>query len=109
MSLYADYLRERTDDEILETENGFATYRILNESQVYIMDIYVIPKERLFGIARKLGDEICERAKNIGCTELIGTVNPSCYGANESIKTLLAYGMDVYASNENVIYFKKRI
>ena len=40
MSLYAEYLREKTDDEIIETVEGFATYRFLPGYACYIIDIY---------------------------------------------------------------------
>ena len=43
MSLYANYLREKSFDEILETDKGFATYRFLDERKtVYIVDLYVL-------------------------------------------------------------------
>lgn len=108
-SLYAKYIKERTDDYILEIEEGFATYRYLNEYQVYIVDLYVLPEYRKQGIASKLGDAICLKARRKGYTELVGTVCPSANNATESALVLIAYGMKIDSSSNNVIVFKKDI
>ncbi len=109
MSLYADYLLERTDDKIIELDNGFATYRYLNNDQVYIIDIYVKPNVRKIGMASELADLICTEAKSRGCKELIGTVNLTCKGIENSIKILLAYGMTPSSAYDNTIFFKKEL
>lgn len=110
-SLYAQYLTERTEDHILEDKFGFATYRFLNENQVYIIDLYVVPNFRNRNIAANYADQICKIAKETHpcMNTLIGTVNPSAKGATESVKVLLAYGMVVDSSSNNVIVFRKEI
>lgn len=109
MSLYANYVRERTEDQIIENDVGFATYRYLNEKQVYIVDIYVLPEHRKLGDASAIADSICKDAKQRGCTELIGSVVPSAKGSTESLKVLLAYGMRLQSSAQDLILFKKDI
>ena len=109
MSLYAEYLKERTDDRIIENDKGFITYRRLNDDQMYIMDIYINPECRKKGMASHLADRVCDYAKSMGCKEVIGTVNPSAKGATESLAALIAYGMKVLSSQENCIVFKKDI
>jgi GNAT superfamily N-acetyltransferase len=109
MSFYADYLRENTDVEIVETEDGFATYRYLNENQVYLMDIYVKPDHRCKGVASALANIIVGRAKQRGCTEIIGSVVPTSKRANDSLKVLMAWGMRLMSSNNDLILFKKGI
>jgi GNAT superfamily N-acetyltransferase len=108
-SLYAKYLIERTHDHIIETDQGFATYRYLNRDQVYIIDIYVLPEFRKMGTASKFADKICEIAKTAGCTELIGSVITTCKGALDSIAVLQAYGMKIDTANNNTIIFRKGI
>ena len=108
MSLYAEYLRERTDDMIVEAPNGFATYRYLNEGKtVYIIDIFTIREARKLGSASILADMICEEAKAKGCTELIGTVIPSAHGSTDSLSVLIAYGMTLLRAEQNLIVFRK--
>jgi len=108
--MYADYLKERTNDEILESNEGFATYRYLNEGKsVYIIDIYVRPEFRQTGAASALANVICQIADKKGCTEVLGTVIPSAKGSTASLKVLLAYGMELQHSSNDLIVFRKAI
>lgn len=109
MSLYADYLRERTDDCIVETEHGFATYRFLPNDTVYIIDIYVVPEMRRKHYASNLADEIVRLAKARGCKRVIGTVVASAHGSDNSIKTLQGYGMKLQSHDASCIVFGKDI
>ena len=109
MSLYADYLSERTTDLIIESDYGFATFRYLDGGVVYIVDLYVIPEVRKHGHAAGMADFIIKQAKRLGCTELIGTVVPSTKGANASMRVLLAYGMTVKTASHDLIVFRKEI
>lgn len=109
MSLYSEYLTERTNDGIIEDETGFATYRYLSEKEVYIVDIYTRPEHRKKHCAAKMADYICAKAKEKGCTVLIGTVNPTAKGSTDSLRVLLAYGMTLVKSEANVIVLKKDI
>lgn len=109
MSLYASYLRERTNDEIIENDYGFASYRFLDGNKVYIIDIYISPEMRKAGAASALADSIVEMAKNRGCVELIGSVVPSAKNSADSMRVLLAYGMTPYGIEGNMVLFKKDI
>jgi ribosomal protein S18 acetylase RimI-like enzyme len=109
MSLYAEYLKERTSDFIIEDEFGFATYRFVDEKTVYIVDIYVKPEHRYDGIASSLADDIVRIAKQRGCTTLMGTVQPSAKNSTASIKVLMAYGMTLASSGNDFVIFKKEI
>lgn len=108
-SLYAMYVQEKTNDLILERKEGFATYRYLNEYQVYIVDIFVASGFRNQGIASSIANEIVQKAKDQGCTELIGTVIPSNKDSNESLKILMSYGLKLQSCSENMIILKKDI
>lgn len=109
MSLYAEYLRERTKDEILETEQGFATYRFTDEKTVYIIDIYVRPDFRKCGVGSDFSDSIMRLAKERGCTKMIGSVVPSMRNSTDSIKVLLAHGMKLDSSTNDFILFSREI
>lgn len=109
MSLYAEYIRERLGDHIIEVDQGFATYRYINGNQCYIVDIYIRTESRKMHLAATLADRIVEIAKTCGCTELIGSVVPSAKGSTESLKVLLGYGMKLASCEDNLIIFKKEI
>ncbi len=107
-SLYAKYLKERTEIEIIEYDYGFATFSIFGE-ECYIRDIYIVPEERRKNAASTLADEIVEIARARGCTYLTGTVCPTTKGATVSLKVLIGYQMKLHAAKENLIVFKKDI
>ncbi len=109
MSLYADYLQERTDDRIIEYDYGFASYRYLNAEQVYIIDIFVAKKNRGQKFASHLADKIAELAKSAGCKEMLGTVVPSTKNSTVSLEVLLRYGMKLKSASDNLIIMAKEI
>lgn len=110
LSLYAEYLKERTEDKIIETADGFATYRYINDGKsVYIIDIYVVPELRKTGEASYLAEQVIKEAKTKGCTELIGTVVPSSKSSTTSMKVLLAYGMELQSADRDLVIFRKGI
>lgn len=110
MSLYSKYINERLGDHIVETEKGFATYRILNSGiTCYLMDIFVLEEFRQFGEATKLADKVVEAAKELGCTELLGSVVPSANNSTVSLKVLLSYGMSLKTSANDFIVMQKGI
>lgn len=109
-SLYAQYLLERSDDLIIENDNGFATYRYVDEGKaVYIVDIYTCPDVRETGAATWLADAICKEAKERGCLRVLGSVVPSAKGSTLSIKVLLGYGMTLHSATNDFVVFKKEI
>lgn len=110
MSLYADYLAERSSDKIIEGTSGFATYRYLNDGKsVYVIDIYTVPSERKKGAASLLADLVAKEAKEHGCIEMLGTVVPSAKGSTISLRVLLGYGFELQSADKDLVVFRKDI
>ena len=109
MSMYGEYIAERTGDQILEVENGFATYRFPDEKTVYIVDIYIKPKSRNLHLASDIADSIVKIAKGKGCIKLLGSVVPSARGSTTSLRVLLGYGMTLDSSTQDFVLFRKAI
>jgi GNAT superfamily N-acetyltransferase len=109
-SLYAQYIKERSYDHILEHKEGFATYRYLdNKTTVYIVDIFVVQEARKSKVATRLADEIVKEASSKGCRELLGSVCPSSKGATTSLQVLIGYGMTLKSASNDFIIFTKEI
>ena len=110
VKMFNDYANEKGfgANVVYAPETGFATYH-LNGDECYIEDIYVIPEKRKSHEASKLADSIIEIAKNSGAKLLTGSVNIKANGKENSIKTLLAYGMSPCALSGDMIYFSKEI
>lgn len=108
MSLFGEYIQERENKGIIESETGFATYKFLNDG-VYIEDIYVKPEARKSGEATRLADMICDIAKEKGMTKVFGSVSPSAIGSTASLKVLLAYGFRLDSCTNNFIWLVKEL
>lgn len=111
MSLYADYIKEREGRNIVEDEDGFATFIFCGPEQkeCYIVDIYVRPEKRKTGKAASFADTITDIARKVGCTYLSGSVDARTNGATESLWVLLRYGFHVVGVAENLIWFRKEL
>ena len=110
MSLYGDYIKEHRNDEIIENDDGFATYRYLNNGKsVYILDIYTKPSNRKSHIAASFADQIVAIAKEKGATELFGTVQPAANNSHISMLVLLAYGLKPSGMINDSVIFRKDI
>lgn len=107
MSLYAQYIKEHRNDECIESDKGFCTYRYLNSNQVYIVDIFILPEYRNSKEASDMADLVVKQAKEKGCKELLGTVVPSAKNSTDSLKVLLGYGMYLDSCTNDLICFKK--
>lgn len=107
-SLYAEYLEEITDDHILETDKGFATYRFMGET-VYVVDIFVLPQFRKDNVATDLADIIGDLARGRGCKEMMGTVRPTNKKSTDSLRVLLGYGMKLSHIAGELIVFRKEL
>ena len=107
-SLYPDYVKEREGLETLESDYGFAMYKIIG-NELYCKEIYILPEHRRAGHAFDMGNALCEIGKMKGCQWFIGTVSPQANGAHESMLGLIKYGMKLLRSEFNLVYFIKRI
>jgi hypothetical protein len=104
-SLYAQYLFEREGFECVEELYGFATFKVTGD-ECYLRDIFVIPSMRKQRGASNLCDQVRDIAKARGCKFVVGSVAPSARGSNESIKAILAYGFQLFSSQQDFIIFK---
>lgn len=104
MNLYKQYLKERTNTDIVESEFGFATYTITNKD-CYIEDIYIVKEKRKSYEASKLASKIQKIAIASNCTRLLGSVDLKANSPTTSMKALLGFGFKVLSSTENFIWF----
>jgi hypothetical protein len=108
MSLFAEYLLEKTQDQIIEKTYGFITYSFQADS-CWIKDLYIKKEFRNMNKATDLADEVAEVAKTFKLKKLLGSVIPSNKGSTESVKVLLAYGMKLDSATNDFILFSKEI
>lgn len=108
-SLYGQYIEEREDKGIIETDKGFATFKIFDNGECYLQDIYVLPEWRKSSVATEMADAVRDIAKEHGCKLLVGSVCTDDKYATRNMKVFLSYGMEIYKNVGNVIFLKKEI
>jgi ribosomal protein S18 acetylase RimI-like enzyme len=108
LSLYGEYLKERENFEIVESDKGFVSYKIFGE-ECYIRDLYVLPEYRKSHLASQMADKVAEIAKEHGCKYLTGSVSTKDPKATDNVKVLFSYGFKLLRGTEEMIYFIKRI
>lgn len=107
--MYFEYLTERRPEcKILKNNKGFAVYSYIDEA-VYIEEIYVKPEYRKEDVASQLSEVIQQEAKGLGYEILLGSVSPSANGSTDSLKVLLAHGMSLLSSQDDLIMFWKTL
>lgn len=109
MSLYAQYLAEREEKEIIESDKGFATFKTFENGECYLQDIFVVPKQRQSGLATEMANKVVEIAKERGCNKLIGSVCVDDKNATRNMTVFLAYGMQIYKNVGTMIFLSKDI
>lgn len=108
MSLYADYIKEREDFDIVETDKGFLTY-LIRPPEVYIRDIYVVPEHRQMSVTKHMIDTVEQIAKDKGCKYTVTTVDPNAKGAEVSENVVIASGGKEYDRSRGLIWYSRRI
>lgn len=110
--MYARYLKETQNKEMLETPHGFLTYGFncvpgVAFPHCYIEDIYVIPEMRKTHIASTMADRVASIAKERGCKLLLGSVNAKSSDPNRSLLVLQAYGMRLCSIATDTLWMVK--
>lgn len=107
--MFEEYFLEHKGFRTYKEEGiGFVLFKIV-EDELYIRDIYVKPEMRRQRWAFKLADKVVEYAKSQGCKMLVGEVEPSASNSTESVKLLTAYGMRLFSSSDDEVWFAKEI
>lgn len=107
-SPWAQYVSERENSEVFETSEGFAIYTI-EQNTVYLKDIWVAPEHRKSYVASRIADTVALIAKERGCNQMLGSVCPTAKNSHQSLQVLLAYGMILLSSQNNIIFLSKVI
>lgn len=107
-SLYAQYILEKTERKIIESDDGFITYEIDGE-RCYIADIFVVKEKRLQGIAMKMCLQVGEIAIAQGCKFIIGTVQVMDKESTESLNACIKMGMRLVRADNGFVYLIREL
>lgn len=107
-SLYAQYLRERENAEVLEYDWGFAVYKMAPD-HVYLQDIYIVPAERNADRGQELMQEVAAIARTKGIKTMFGSICPSAKNSAKMERIMLHLGFELDSCGHDIIYYKKSI
>lgn len=105
MNLYAEYIKERENLEIIKHEKGFLTYRV-EDDHLFISDLYITPSARGTGVARELSDRAYEIAKK---DKVLCAVCTDANGWKESFRFIQHMGYKPLQQVHNMIYLIKEL
>lgn len=107
-SLYAKYIKEREDADVIENEHGFLTYKVIGK-ELAIDNLYVDSNYRKSGCCFSLVQEVEEIAKKQRCEIITGTIHLIDPGANITVQAALRIGFKIHSANNNKIIIYKNI
>lgn len=102
--MYLEYLKERENVNSVINDTGFATYSILEDS-IYLQDVYVIPKYRKNGAAKKLLLQIIDICKKHNKKGIYTSVDPKANEAHKSLEIIISQGFKLSHIENSMIYF----
>lgn len=109
MKLYVDYVKERLGRESIVIEDkAFITYE-MDETECYVVDIYVRPDLRKTGIMAEISEKIEKIARDNGCKHMTGTVQVTANNSTNSLSYCLSLGYELWDVQGKVIIIKKEL
>lgn len=107
-SHFADYMLERENAEIIETEKGFVCFKFEDENCI-ITDIYIAPEFRNGQVGRDFGKQVEEKAKEKGLDCVYCYADKNALNFNDSVNFILKNKYIIQNIDGNLVYFKKGI
>ena len=106
MKLYADYIKERENAELVYDDNGFASYKKAAEGVIYIVNVYVKPSMR----RSKVCNEYVNKIVNItNCEWVITSCDENANGWENSEKAIIGCGFDYRKKEGTLRWYSKEI
>lgn len=109
MSMYKKYVEEQLDNRFVhETDYGFMTY-FKNGEVLQLEEIYIEPQLRRQGLASSFYDAAVKKGKELGCSQLKGSIIIGTNNAEASMNCLLKNKFKLHYNDGIMIYLKREI
>lgn len=106
MQLWKEYIAEREDAHILYNNHAFATYKIINQDEVFVMDVFVSKEHRKNGAIHALWDDFIKQLKP---KIVYGMTDRKALNWEYSDAFMLAFGFTAYTEENSIIYYYREI
>ncbi len=107
-AMYAAYLKERENRDVLETPWGFAIVAEHTDC-LYLQDIYVLPEFRKQGKGREMLAIVEDAARALGYKKVLGSCTPPAAGSDASLRAIMACGFRLLSCDKDIIYLVKEL
>lgn len=108
LTLWADYLKERENIEIIENKYGFIFYQInLENKSCSLIHFFVADDLRNEKIGSKLFDELENKARACGCLSIMAQVSINLPNASDNVLIAVKMGGTIVSANNNIIILEK--
>ncbi len=107
-TLYAKYIKEREDQDVIENETGFITY-LITEKECFISNMFIDESIRIQGKGRELINEIAGIALEKGCEYLSAAVRMNDKNCSKTLSAALAVGFQVVKADHGSVVIIKNI
>ena len=106
MSLYAEYLKEVYDKNVIESDDFLVIYST-KDQVLYLEDLYIKPDKRDQGLGQQVLNSIMQIAKENFCKTLLTSVTMNCKYKDENLSKYLHVGFQISNFCESIVYLKK--
>lgn len=107
-TLYAKYIKQRENAEVLETDKGFVVYKFI-EDEIFIKEIFIDESNRQSGVCRELVTKLEDIARINNKKIITGKIflnDPNC---NQTLIAALLIGFKVIRADQDIILILKEI
>lgn len=105
--MYAAYIKERENKEMLQFDCGFITYKIYPENkECFLADMYIDPKHRGTNAVAVFVNDLARVAKESGCDHISATVCVDS-GASRVLKAAFKLDFKIKNAQNNIIVIVK--
>ncbi len=106
-SLYAEYVKEKYDQDVVENDTGFVVYKI-SDSVCFIECIYIVKPQRRLGVAtlmmRDLVEKLPPSVQYLSCE-----IDTSAIDGLASFAAARSFGFEILKTNGNNVVMVKYI
>lgn len=102
MKLWEQYILEREGAKIIYDDNCFVTYKILGESEILVVDLYVVPEFRKTGMVQDLWNRLLSETK---AKFVQGMTDRNALNWQASHSFMLSFGFKTYQEDGSMIYY----
>lgn len=107
-TLYAEYIKERENFDIIENENCFIIYKIKGDS-AFISHSFTRKDLRQRGEMSTLLAELCSLLKTKDVLRLSATIDLRDVNASKTTLAALKFGFEIKAAENGILYIEVKL